>query len=63
MDLELLNVNPNIFQVFILPLSNPDFIGGFIDTHIPEVILNYVYHCMVDHTNVAWGNGTTPLVI
>lgn len=36
MDLELLNVNPN--------MSNPDFIGGFIDTHIPEVILNYVYH-------------------
>lgn len=44
MDLELLNVNPKIFQVFILPLSNLDFIGGFIDTHIPEVILNYVYH-------------------
>lgn len=62
MDLELLNVNPNIFQVFILPLSNPDFIGGFIDTHIPEVILKLRLP-LVDHTNVAWGNGTTPLVI
>lgn len=59
MDLELLNVNPNIFQVFILPLSNPDFIGGFIDTHI-YIKLRLP---LVDHTNVAWGNGTTPLVI
>lgn len=31
MDLELFNVNPNIFQVFILSVSNLDFIGGFID--------------------------------